>query len=239
MPCNWIHPELSRSYFVPGFAKVRPVRVRPYPVPDYYFPSWRFVVCRTAGARGLPSDGHMMRVMQSWRSDDIQYASQPCLGYLIYAKTYLVHHPQIGEPTSLYLDRSNCIITGQSVTAALGVTPSLPDWALVLQYLARNWTTSWGPERLVGGRLLRPLLCATGKCCEHDVDHNRTSTVAFPKTFVATRGSPHEICYTWDILWWLQPHQWHLLSLLVPECNWIGHGIVYIFLIALVKRKIS
>jgi hypothetical protein len=48
-----------------GFAKVRLVRATAWPVLDSDFPFWRFLDCGTVGAGGLPSDGHMMRVMQS------------------------------------------------------------------------------------------------------------------------------------------------------------------------------
>jgi hypothetical protein len=63
---------------------------------------------------------------------DIQYASQPHLWYIFNTITYLVDHPQISDITSLCLDRNNCISIGESVTPALGVTPSRPDRALLL-----------------------------------------------------------------------------------------------------------
>ena len=76
----------------------------------------------------------MMRV-----PNGIQYSSQL---RLIYTITYPVDYPQIRESTSLCLDRNNCITTDEPVTPALDVTPSHPDPAMVLQYLARNSTTT-------------------------------------------------------------------------------------------------
>jgi len=48
-----------------GIAKVRSVRARPCPAPDYDLPSWGISDCGTVGAGGLPSYGYMMRVMIS------------------------------------------------------------------------------------------------------------------------------------------------------------------------------
>jgi hypothetical protein len=63
---------------------------------------------------------------------------QPCLWYIIHTISYPVDHPQIGQLTSLCLGRNNCIITGESVTPALGVTLSHPDWALVFPETGRR-----------------------------------------------------------------------------------------------------
>jgi hypothetical protein len=69
----------SHDTYTTGVAKVRPVRAKPCPVRTTTFRHQGAFRLRDCRCQRSSERGHMMRVIQSSLSDDIQYASQPCL----------------------------------------------------------------------------------------------------------------------------------------------------------------